>query len=141
MLPISLFHLSFQTDASNPDSTAPPSFQDLEQTKLGRIVFISQLKHCRKTVGSLKAYDTSSKQVLFSPRDSRIPRLLIPLDQCPADYIADKRKYDTSIFAAQITEWAVRCDICLFKVLNTVVKLVFCARLILHTLTAICWTV
>ena len=91
----------------NTDSGATPFFNDLSQQRMGRVVAISQKKHSRKTVGFLKQYDAKLGVVLFSPRESRLPRILVPLGQCPADYVEDKRKYDSSIFAVQITDWKV----------------------------------
>lgn len=43
--------------------------------------------------------------VVFSPKDSRIPRLKIPVSTLPEEYIENPNKYDNIIFQAKLTNW------------------------------------
>lgn len=74
--------------------------------KNGKVVYIQDYVHPRLCVGHLqprkKALNT---YVVFSPKDSRIPRLKIPVSTLPEEYIVNPDKYDNIIFQAKITKW------------------------------------
>ncbi|XP_065832258.1 DIS3-like exonuclease 2 [Oscarella lobularis] len=55
--------------------------------KTGKVVFIVEKKHSRATTGFLKAYDKLDKTAIFSSVDHRLPRLLVPLADCPKEYL------------------------------------------------------
>jgi hypothetical protein len=49
--------------------------------------------------------DQSKSFALFSPRDSRIPRMRIPIAKCPADFLVDAEKYKDVLYLAHIENW------------------------------------
>lgn len=70
--------------------------------KVGTVIHILSQVHHRQAVGSLrKLPDGNSRRVLFSPRDSRVPRMHIPINECPKD----NRLWETNLFQARIIEW------------------------------------
>ncbi|KDR19486.1 DIS3-like exonuclease 2 isoform X2 [Zootermopsis nevadensis] len=80
--------------------------QDSKTQKTGKVVYILEKVHQRGGVGILKSMtDQSKKFALFSPRDSRIPRIRIPIDNCPADFLKETKKYKHILFLARIKDW------------------------------------
>ncbi|XP_034236613.1 DIS3-like exonuclease 2 [Thrips palmi] len=70
--------------------------------KVGKVIHIWTPVHHRQAVGNLKRLqDGNSRQVLFSPRDSRIPRMRIPIKECPYK----PNEWENCLFQARITEW------------------------------------
>lgn len=70
--------------------------------KVGKVIHIWTRVHHRQAVGSLKKMqDGNSRQVLFSPRDSRIPRMRIPIRECPYK----PNEWENNLFQARIVEW------------------------------------
>jgi DIS3-like exonuclease 2 len=62
--------------------------------------------HPRIGVGYLKPLPDRNKNfALLSPRDSRIPRIRIPMAKCPADFLAEADKYKDKLFLARIEDW------------------------------------
>lgn len=62
--------------------------------------------HPRLCVGHLQAKNKKlNNYVVFSPKDSRVPRLKIPSSTLPEDYIADPSKFNDIIFQARLSEW------------------------------------
>lgn len=49
--------------------------------------------------------DQSKNFALFSPRDSRIPRIRIPIDKCPANFLNETEKYKDILLLAHIKDW------------------------------------
>lgn len=43
--------------------------------------------------------------ITFTPRDSRIPRVRIFLDNCPKEFLHNPEKYANTLFEARITRW------------------------------------
>ena len=66
----------------------PDQWQEFIQ-KTARVVFILNEKHSRCSVGYLKLFqDKNPNFALFSPIDSRFPRLKIAKVNCPKDFFA-----------------------------------------------------
>jgi DIS3-like exonuclease 2 len=42
---------------------------------------------------------------LLSPKDSKIPRVVIPIADCPPDYVQEHRKYENTLFIGRILSW------------------------------------
>lgn len=73
-----------------------------EVQKVGKVIHIWTPVHHRQAVGSLKKMpDGNLRQVLFSPRDSRIPRMRIPMRECPYK----PNEWENRLFQARIVEW------------------------------------
>ncbi|CAF4702585.1 unnamed protein product, partial [Rotaria socialis] len=58
-----------------------------------------------KAAGLLrKMPDNNPNYALFSPMDSRIPRLMIPMNNCPPDFRDRPSDYEKSLFVARIVD-------------------------------------
>jgi DIS3-like exonuclease 2 len=99
------------TVSSGQGDTKGGSFErDVKITqKTGKVIHILQESHPRIAPGCLTAYDKSMGKVLFSPADPSIPRVIVPLDQCPQDYSTNIKKYQRTIFIVKITKWEPNC--------------------------------
>jgi DIS3-like exonuclease 2 len=75
--------------------------------KLGEVVYIVEKKHSRVATGNLKAFDKSDQTAIFAPTDHRLPRIIIPLSECPAGYVKRPSDYTSTLFVGRITEWPV----------------------------------
>ncbi|VDK53630.1 unnamed protein product [Anisakis simplex] len=74
--------------------------------KTAEVVFIMEQKNSRKAVGMLKVMaDGNRNWALFSPGDSRMPRMMIPADQMPAGFFERPLDFSKFIFAAHMVEW------------------------------------
>lgn len=52
--------------------------------RTGKVVAITEKKHSRACTGFLKPMqDKSTDKALFSPVDHRVPRIIVPIDNCP----------------------------------------------------------
>uniref|UniRef100_A0A6G1SHV5 DIS3-like exonuclease 2 n=1 Tax=Aceria tosichella TaxID=561515 RepID=A0A6G1SHV5_9ACAR len=71
--------------------------------KTGTVVKIIKRNHPCVAGGFLKPY--SDTHALFSPIDSKIPRMLIDLKQCPVDFTTQPDRYKDVLFVAQIQHW------------------------------------
>jgi len=79
----------------------PPVF-----TKTGKVVFIIEKKHSRVACGFLKPFRNNSFGfALLSPVDNRIPRLMIPLTECPNDFKVQFKNYEKTLFIGSIADW------------------------------------
>jgi DIS3-like exonuclease 2 len=74
--------------------------------KTGRVVFILEEKHTRKAAGNLKLFgDKNPKFALFSPTDSTVPRMKIPMEECPSGFLQRADEFKDTLFVAKITKW------------------------------------
>lgn len=73
--------------------------------RTGFIVAIIEKKHNRLAAGHLKLFPDRSKEwVLFSPNDSRLPRIKVKLNECPNDFYTNSQFYANTLFIAQIRD-------------------------------------
>ncbi|KAI1731546.1 RNB domain-containing protein [Ditylenchus destructor] len=73
--------------------------------KTAEVVYIAEQKNSRIAVGQLKIMaDGNRKWALFSPNDSRMPRMMIPSEQLPGFY-ERPQDYAKYIFVASIVDW------------------------------------
>ncbi|XP_050978429.1 DIS3-like exonuclease 2 isoform X2 [Labeo rohita] len=72
--------------------------------RTGKVVFIIEQKHSRAASGFLK-FLPNKNFALFSPVDHRIPRVNVPLADCPADFISRPGDYENTLFICRITHW------------------------------------
>nr|CAD7196288.1 unnamed protein product [Timema douglasi] len=71
------------------------------------VVFILLEVHPRVGIGNLKLMsDRNPNFALFSPRDSRIPRIRILMGNCPKNFIKEAARYENILFLAKITFWS-----------------------------------
>jgi len=63
-------------------------------------------RNTRLGAGTLKPFaDNNPNFVLFSPNDSRIPRMKIPSSQIPKDFFVRRHEYAKRIYLAKIVKW------------------------------------
>lgn len=74
--------------------------------KKGKVVHISE-SSSRLAGGRLKLMnDKNPNWGMFHPSDSRVPRMMIPMDQCPHDFYLHSEHYKNSLFMASIHSWS-----------------------------------
>ncbi|VDK85103.1 unnamed protein product [Onchocerca ochengi] len=79
---------------------------DICLQKTAEVVFISEQKNCRAAVGMLKMMaDGNRNWALFSPGDSRMPRMMIPAEQTPATFFDRPQDFAKFIYVARMVEW------------------------------------
>lgn len=71
--------------------------------KTARVVEIIKKNHMGIASGFIRPH--SFEHALFSPTDSRVPRILIKLEECPSDFSSKPGRYQDVLFVAQITNW------------------------------------
>lgn len=82
-----------------------PNWESFVQ-RTAHVVHILEMKHTRTATGILKLFaDKNPNYALFSPTDNRVPRMKIPMFQCPPDFMARNQDYLARIFLARITQW------------------------------------
>ncbi|XP_060480128.2 DIS3-like exonuclease 2 isoform X2 [Panthera onca] len=75
-----------------------------------KVVYILDKKHSRAATGFLKLLaDKNSelfrKYALFSPSDHRVPRIYVPLKDCPQDFVTRPKDYANTLFICRIVDW------------------------------------
>ncbi|VDN00888.1 unnamed protein product [Thelazia callipaeda] len=79
---------------------------DMCLQKTAEVVFISEQKNCRAAVGMLKMMaDGNRNWALFSPGDSRMPRMMIPAEQTPPSFFDRPQDFAKYIYVARMVEW------------------------------------
>lgn len=74
--------------------------------RTGKVVYIYEKKHSRAASGRLKLMQDKNKNfALFSPSDSRIPRIIIPIAECPKDFFERPEDFAQTLFIARIQQW------------------------------------
>uniref|UniRef100_A0A672ZHB6 DIS3-like exonuclease 2 n=1 Tax=Sphaeramia orbicularis TaxID=375764 RepID=A0A672ZHB6_9TELE len=63
-------------------------------------------KHSRAATGFLK-FLPDKRFAMFSPVDHRVPRINVPLTDCPQDFSSRPGDYTNTLFICRITNWAV----------------------------------
>lgn len=87
---------------SNSEENPDPNKQ-----KKGKVVYIKEKVHNRVCIGTLKLMpDKNRQKALFIPRDHRIPRLNVPFVNWPDNFYYEEKKYENTLFIAQIIEWS-----------------------------------
>ncbi|KAJ9590051.1 hypothetical protein L9F63_016827, partial [Diploptera punctata] len=80
--------------------------QGQQKQRTGKVVFIKEQVHPRVSVGFLKPMpDNNQDWALFSPRDSRVPRIKIPMAKCPKDFLKNSNKYKNVLYLVMLEEW------------------------------------
>ena len=82
--------------------------EDKYMQRTAEVVAILQERHSRIGIGFLHKYGPTLAR--FSPNDHRLPRVLVPIEQCPADFHDDPAQYENTLFVVKITNWPVDSD-------------------------------
>ncbi|KAJ8011281.1 hypothetical protein DPEC_G00056520 [Dallia pectoralis] len=72
--------------------------------RTANVVYIVEQKHSRAATGFLK-FLPDRPYAMFSPVDHRVPRVNIPLADCPHDFCSRPGDYTNILFIARITSW------------------------------------
>ena len=75
--------------------------------KTAKVVDIIEKKHSRVATGHLKPFPHPREfpDGLFSPIDSRLPRIRIPREKCPPGFFDRPRDFQNTLLVARITSW------------------------------------
>ncbi|XP_041377898.1 DIS3-like exonuclease 2 [Gigantopelta aegis] len=80
--------------------------QDKFLQKTGKVVAVIERIHSRACGGYIKPMrDKNPNWALFSPTDSRLPRLQIPVVECPQDFLTRPNDHANTLFIARISDW------------------------------------
>lgn len=71
--------------------------------RTGKVVAISEKKHSRLCVGHLQLMNNS--KVKFNPTDSRLPRIMIPISECPKEFLHRPETFSKVLFVAKLKDW------------------------------------
>ncbi|XP_002749939.3 DIS3-like exonuclease 2 isoform X2 [Callithrix jacchus] len=104
-----------ETTCISQDTRALPE-KSLQRS--AKVVYILEKKHSRAATGFLKLLaDKNSelfrKYALFSPSDHRVPRIYVPLKDCPHDFVARPKDYANTLFICRIVDWKEDCNFAL----------------------------
>ncbi|XP_073733362.1 DIS3-like exonuclease 2 isoform X3 [Callorhinus ursinus] len=96
-----------ESTSMSQDSRALPE-KSLQRS--AKVVYILEKKHSRAATGFLKLLaDKNSelfrKYALFSPSDHRVPRIYVPLKDCPQDFVTRPKDYTNTLFICRIVDW------------------------------------
>ncbi|KAI3375239.1 hypothetical protein L3Q82_021745, partial [Scortum barcoo] len=97
------FHL-MEIGESLEDPSTPRSNGEILQ-KTAKVVYIVEKKHSGAATGFLK-FLPDKPFAMFSPVDHRVPRINIPLADCPEDFSSRPGDYTNTLFICRITDWA-----------------------------------
>ncbi|KAM9720259.1 DIS3-like exonuclease 2 [Menidia menidia] len=86
------------------DPSTPRSNGGILQ-KTAKVVYIVEKKHSRAATGFLK-FLPDKPFALFSPVDHRVPRINVPLADCPQDFSSRPGDHATTLFICRIVDWA-----------------------------------
>jgi len=74
--------------------------------KTGRVVAIREWKHTRVAAGTIKPMtDKNPRFFLFSPTDSRVPRMKIQMSEAPQNFQSRPEDFTGMMFVARIVKW------------------------------------
>ncbi|KAL1420101.1 hypothetical protein MTO96_004592 [Rhipicephalus appendiculatus] len=74
--------------------------------RTGEVVHILEAKNSRVTAGILRQLqDNNPMWVLFSPRDARFPRLMVPAQECPPGFFQRPADFSHTLFLAELVKW------------------------------------
>uniref|UniRef100_A0AAR2LZA6 DIS3-like exonuclease 2 n=1 Tax=Pygocentrus nattereri TaxID=42514 RepID=A0AAR2LZA6_PYGNA len=69
-----------------------------------QVVYIVEEKHSRAASGFIK-FLPDKHFAMFSPADHRVPRVNVPLTDCPPDFPSRPGDYANTLFICRITHW------------------------------------
>ena len=100
---------AFPGDVVGVEVLSQDQWRDGGTTKTGKVVYLAEKKHSRTACGMLRPYRSHRFGfALFSPVDRRLPRVMIPLNECPQDFINDPEKYKKVLFIGRVSSWDER---------------------------------
>ncbi|XP_040609052.1 DIS3-like exonuclease 2 isoform X1 [Mesocricetus auratus] len=105
-------------DENTPTSQDTRVLPEKSLQKSAKVVYILEKKHSRAATGILKLLadknsDLIKKYALFSPSDHRVPRIYVPLKDCPQDFMTRPKDYTNTLFICRIIDWKEDCNFAL----------------------------
>ncbi|KAG9330645.1 hypothetical protein JZ751_023441, partial [Albula glossodonta] len=82
----------------------PHSVSDKCLQRTAKVVYIVEQKHSRAATGFIK-FLPDKNFAMFSPVDHRVPRVNVPLTDCPTDFALRPGDYANTLFICRITSW------------------------------------
>ncbi|KAJ8270415.1 hypothetical protein GJAV_G00114300 [Gymnothorax javanicus] len=101
---------SFQSNSEGPDknktcnSVNPCAVSEKCLQRTAKVVYIVEQKHSRVMTGFLK-FLPDKNFAMFSPVDHRVPRINVPLADCPDNFASHPDNYAKTLFICRITHW------------------------------------
>ncbi|XP_062260427.1 DIS3-like exonuclease 2 [Platichthys flesus] len=89
---------------TDTDPSTPRSNGEILQ-KTAKVVYIVEKKHSRAATGFIK-FLPDKPFAMFAPVDHRVPRINVPLVDCPADFSSRPGDYINTLFICRITNWS-----------------------------------
>lgn len=94
---------------------------DVLIAKTGKVVSIIDKKHCRIAAGHLNLYKSNAFGfALMCPVDSRVPRIMIPINECPKDFTKRPKDFEKTLFVASIYDWGLNLAFASGKLLRSI---------------------
>ncbi|KAG5847214.1 hypothetical protein ANANG_G00123640 [Anguilla anguilla] len=90
------------SNKDKPCNSSTVSEKCLQRT--AKVVYIVEQKHSRAATGFLK-FLPDKNFAMFSPTDHRVPRVNVPLADCPDDFASRPGDYAKTLFVCRITHW------------------------------------
>ncbi|XP_033642350.1 DIS3-like exonuclease 2 [Asterias rubens] len=74
--------------------------------RLAKVVYIVERSHSRACSGKLRPPPMkNAPNAVFSPSDYRVPRIYIPVSECPEGFLERPGDFESTLFIARIDEW------------------------------------
>lgn len=70
-----------------------------------KVVYVTERKNSGVCRGYLRLMKEKKGFALFAPTDHRMPRMMIPLEQCPPDFLKRGDHYANTLFVARLINW------------------------------------
>ncbi|XP_023788729.1 DIS3-like exonuclease 2 isoform X1 [Cyanistes caeruleus] len=101
-------HRTKQDDG--PKVNDPRLLPDEFLQRTAKVVYILEKKHSRAATGFIKLLADRNSELfkrcaMFSPVDHRVPRVYVPLADCPPDFVAKPEAYSQMLFICRIVDW------------------------------------
>ncbi|XP_051637569.1 DIS3-like exonuclease 2 isoform X2 [Manacus candei] len=105
---ISGMHRTKQDDG--PKVNDPRLLPDEFLQRTAKVVYILEKKHSRAATGFIKLLADRNSELfkrcaMFSPVDHRVPRVYVPLADCPPDFVTRPEGYSQKLFICRIVDW------------------------------------
>ncbi|NWH35976.1 DI3L2 exonuclease, partial [Chloropsis hardwickii] len=93
-----------------PKVNDPRLLPDEFLQRTAKVVYILEKKHSRAATGFIKLLADRNSELfkrcaMFSPVDHRVPRVYVPLADCPPDFVAKPEAYSQMLFICRIVDW------------------------------------
>ncbi|XP_039569717.1 DIS3-like exonuclease 2 isoform X2 [Passer montanus] len=101
-------HRTKQDDG--PKVNDPRLLPDEFLQRTAKVVYILEKKHSRAATGFIKLLADRNSELfkrcaMFSPVDHRVPRVYVPLADCPPDFVTKPETYSQMLFICRIVDW------------------------------------